>query len=537
MSPTSADQAKQWLRRVISFGGEQVRAAPAPVERLVRQAFHALPDGSEAKRRVRRILTGHSARRETTSAFGGYLSLADAGSTYSKAEQATYLQLELGHLKRSLYDQPLPPWPATGFEDQDAAAAPGRVEEYLGRVSQAYGAPEVSTARVRHLVIVNQYPREGDEYGNGFVHRRVKYYLEAGIEVHVAVVAPDVEPESTVYDGVPVLVGRGAEVRELLRRIGYTSASSHFLNAFIWEQVRDSLAGIRWFTFMHGFESRRWVRTIRNYRSPEPLSNGIKDTLIRQRFWREVLAHPNGPERFVFVSRWWRRGSQDDMELVYPAQRTAVVHNVTDTQLFTYHPKDAEQRYKILWVRSAANLNYAPDLAVKALQALRETRYWPQLSIRIIGDGMHFQGFEDAFAEDGNVQVERRFASQDEIARLHRDYGVFLVPSRWDSQGVSRDEAMASGLVPVTNAVCAIPEFVDGSSAVIAGPEDVAGMVRGMIRLFEHPELFQRMSEAAAQRVARQSGPEQTVRREMVLMGLTPGDVGPGDATEGEDGS
>jgi glycosyltransferase involved in cell wall biosynthesis len=35
------------------------------------------------------------------------------------------------------------------------------------------------------------------------------------------------------------------------------------------------------------------------------------------------------------------------------------------------------------------------------------------------------------------------------------------VPSRTDTQGVSRDEAMSSGLVPVTNAVAAIPEFVD----------------------------------------------------------------------------
>lgn len=532
MSPKSTHQAKRWLRKAIRFGAEQVRSAPEPVGRLARQAFHAVPVGYETKVQVRRILTGNSARRRDKSDFGGYLSLADSGSTYSAAEQATYLQLELGHLKRALYSQPLPSWPATGFEEQDASAAPGRVDEYLVRVHEAYLAGTAPAAR--HLVIVNQYPREGDEYGNGFVHRRIKYYQEAGIEVHVAVVAPDVEPESMAYDGVPVLVGRGAEVRELLQRIRYTSASSHFLNAFIWEQVRDSLDGMRWFTFMHGFESRRWVRTIRNYRSPEPLSNGIKDTLLRQRFWREVLAHPNGPERFVFVSHWWRRGSQDDMELVYPAQRTAVVHNVTDTQLFNYEPKDARQRYKILWVRSAANLNYAPDLAVKTLQALRETRYWPQLSVRIIGDGAHFNGFEEAFAEDENVQVERRFASQVEIARLHRDYGLFLVPSRWDSQGVSRDEAMASGLVPVTNAVCAIPEFVDDSSAVMAGPEDVAGMVRGIIRLFEHPELFRRMSEAAAQRVARQSGPDQTVLQEMALMGLTNVGHSRGYTTEGE---
>ncbi|MGW9552010.1 glycosyltransferase family 4 protein [Citricoccus zhacaiensis] len=453
--------------------------------------------------------------------FGGYLSLEDAGSTYTAEEKATYLQLELGHLKQALFDVPLPPWPKTGFEEEDTVAAPGRVADYAASVEKAFGQEDGAPfSGVRHLVVVNQYPRIGDEYGNGFVHRRVKYYLEAGVQVHVAVVAPNAEPESYVYDGVPVLVGRGAEARELLRSVDYASISSHFLNIFMWEQIRDDLEGHRWFTFMHGFESRRWVRTIRNYRSPEPLSNGIKDSLTRQRFWREVLSHPNGPERVVFVSRWWRRGSQDDLELVFPAQRSAVVHNVTDTDLFRFQEKDPEQRYQILWVRSAANLNYAPDLAVRALEALRETRFWPQLQVRIIGDGMHFGAFEEAFADDDNVQVERRFASQEEIARLHRDYGVFLVPSRWDSQGVSRDEAMASGLVPVTNAVCAIPEFVDDDCAIVAGPEDVTGMVEGMVRLFQDPKRFQQMSRAAALRVAEQSGPEHTVRAEMRLMGM-----------------
>lgn len=520
MTGSSSAQAKRWLRGALKSGARRVREAPEPVSRLARQAFHAVPDSLPGKDRLKGLLqAGTTPPRPAP--FGGYLALENAGSTYTREEMATYLQLELGHLKQMLFAEPLPSWPATGHELDDQDAAGGRVDAYLHAVGRAYPDRSLGDGdAVCHLVVVNQYPRVGDEYGNGFVHRRVKYYLAAGIQVHVVVVAPDAEPESYVYDGVPVLVGRGAEARELLSRIDYASISSHFLNVYIWQQLRDSLGGRRWFTFMHGFESRRWVRTIRNYRSPEPLSNGIKDSLTRQRFWREVLNHPHGPERFVFVSRWWRRGSQDDLELVYPAQRTAVVHNVTDTELFQYRPKDPEQRFHLLWVRSAANLNYAPDLAVRTLEALRDTQYWPQMKVLIIGDGPHFQAFEDSFGDDDNVQVERRFASQDEIARLHRDYGVFLVPTRWDSQGVSRDEAMASGLVPVTNRVCAIPEFVDESCAVLAGSEDVHGMVRGILRIFDDPDRFQRMSQAAAQRVAEQSGPEHTVHAEMRLMGL-----------------
>lgn len=57
------------------------------------------------------------------------------------------------------------------------------------------------------------------------------------------------------------------------------------------------------------------------------------------------------------------------------------------------------------------------------------------MQVTVIGDGKHFGLFEEAFADDANVTVERRFAVQEEIAALHREHGVFLVPTRLDSQG------------------------------------------------------------------------------------------------------
>ncbi|MDO5634345.1 MAG: glycosyltransferase family 4 protein [Micrococcus sp.] len=468
-----------------------------------------------ARRAARSPAATPRRRRAKVGGYGGYLHLRDGGDTYSDEEIATYLQLELAYLKRELFATPLPQTLALDTDAEDEVCAAQRVRDYL----DAVGGTDAEGPL--HLVLINEYPKVGAEYGNGFVHRRVKYYLAAGVRVHVAVVQRDADPGNDVYDGVPVLRGRGAEARHLLQTQDYASVSTHFLSKEIWDQVADDLEGHRLFSFMHGFESRRWVRTIRNYRSPEPLSNGIKDSLIRQRFWREVLAHPNGPERFLFVSRWWRRGAQDDLELIFPGQRSGVVHNVIDTDLFRFHEKDPQQRFKILWVRSAANLNYAPDLAVAALRALRDTPWWDRLEVRIIGDGKHFSLFEEAFADDANVTIERRFASQTEIAQLHREYGLFLVPTRWDSQGVSRDEAMASGLVAVTNAACAVPEFVDESCCVLAPAEDVRAMAAGMVRVFDDPELFARLSRAGRARVESTTAPEHTVHREMAVMGLS----------------
>ncbi len=506
---------------------------------MLRTVFEALPQDSDAVRRLRVAAAPPRRRgtpprpaapapaRDTTPGYRGYLHLADVGDTYTAQEATTLLQLENAVLKRRLFAEPPPPLAPTGHEEEDLAAAPRRVADHLARADAA--ASQLGADAPRHLVVVGVYPTLENPYGNGFVHRRVKYFQAAGVRVDVAVIDRSAEPRTYEYDGVHVLVGRGAEAAELLRAQHYESVAAHFLVRSLWEPIQDALAGHRFFAFMHGFESRRWIRTVRNHRTQGQVDDAIVDTLERQHFWREVLDHPHGPERFVFVSRWWRRAAQEDMELVFPGQRTAIVHNVIDTDLFRFVPKDPEQRFRVLWVRSAANLNYGADLAVRALERLRDTPLWDRMQVTVIGDGKHFGLFEEAFADDANVTVERRFAVQEEIAALHREHGVFLVPTRLDSQGVSRDEAMASGLVPVTNDAGAVREFVDEDCAMIADAEDVAGLADGLRRLMEDPDLFLRMSQAAAARVRAQTSPEHTVDHEMALMGLAAGPNGRGE--------
>ena len=66
-----------------------------------------------------------------------------------------------------------------------------------------------------------------------------------------------------------------------------------------------------------------------------------------------------------------------------------------------------------------------------------------------------------------NVSINRGFLSHKEISSLHKQFGIFITPTRMDSQGVSRDEAMSSGLVPITTDITAIPEFVDSESGIL----------------------------------------------------------------------
>lgn len=372
----------------------------------------------------------------------------------------------------------------------------------------------------RLLVVSHNYPAEGNEYGGGFLHRRIKHYQSAGVHVDMLKLTGREPRTIYTYDDVNVMVSRGVEGARLVERGNYDAIAIHFPSSYVWGWLKQHAADNCFYFFIHGFEARRWVREIHNLTTVGAVQGGINATLMRQSFWRDVIAEPYGPMKYVFVSKHALKGTQDDMHVHFPVNRTAVIHNVIDTDLFTYVPKAAEQRFKVLWIRSAGNLNYGSDLAIAAMKSLQKRDIFKQLEFLIIGDGKYFPQFETAFAGVSNVKIEQRFASQEEIARLHKDYGIFLVPSRLDSQGVSRDEAMSSGLVPITNAVSAIPEFVDETCAMLADPEDAETLADHIEALASDAELFQRMSQAAAARVRKQTSPKHTIAKELVLMNL-----------------
>jgi glycosyltransferase involved in cell wall biosynthesis len=87
-----------------------------------------------------------------------------------------------------------------------------------------------------------------------------------------------------------------------------------------------------------------------------------------------------------------------------------------------------------------------------------------------------------------------------------------------DTQGVSRDEAMASGLVSATNAVTAIPEFADDRCGILAPGEGAEAMARGISLLYENPGRFSAMSEAAAKRVRQQSDVQRVTCAELAVV-------------------
>ncbi|MBB5014461.1 glycosyltransferase family protein [Rehaibacterium terrae] len=370
-----------------------------------------------------------------------------------------------------------------------------------------------------YLVLTNHYPSANDLYRNGFVHRRVVAYRERGVKADVFRLRPGEQLSYHEFENVDCLTGSAEALDRLLATGRYRAVLVHFLDPGMWQVLERHVRRQRIIVWVHGAEIQPFHRREYNYRTDKERAAAQAKSDARMAFWRGLLKTMPPNLHLVFVSRYFAEEVMEDLGFRLPESHFSIIHNPIDTRLFTYEPKPPEQRKKVLSIRPYASATYANDLSVKAITELKDRSWFSDVEFRLIGDGVLFEETLAPLRGLSNVHLERRFLTQQEIASLHRTYGIFLCPTRMDTQGVSRDEAMASGLVPVTNAVAAIPEFVDEGCGVLAPAEDHLAMAQGIENLVLDPDRFQQMSAAAAARVRRQSDASVVIDAELKILG------------------
>ncbi|MGL6574489.1 glycosyltransferase family 4 protein [Aeromonas hydrophila] len=367
----------------------------------------------------------------------------------------------------------------------------------------------------QYLVITNNYPSYNDLYKNAFVHSRVKAYKEAGVACDVFRFKADTALSYHEFEDIDVTTG-GAEALEVQLRHGrYKHIVIHFIDRGIWDVIKQHLDQVLVTVWTHGADIQSYERRAFLYDTPEQHAKARSLSDARLSLWREMLSpmHPN--LKIVFVSRYLAETSMEDLGIQIPPQQYAIIHNPIDTDFFEYKPKSAEQRKKILSIRPYASRVYANDLMVKAILDLQQYEFFKELEFRIIGDGPLFDEILAPIAGLENVIIERRFVNHHEIKALHQQYGLFMCPTRMDTQGVSRDEAMSSGLIPLTNSVAAVPEFVDSSSAILGQEESFKEIVSGIVKLFNSESSFLEMSSHSAHKVRTLSSKNNTIKKEI----------------------
>lgn len=384
---------------------------------------------------------------------------------------------------------------------------------------------EAAATSMRALLVTNSYPTPEDPYPNAFVHRRVKAYQANGIQVEVFQHHRQrtEETQEREFDGVRVVTGNSEALADRL-----TSSEPadvvlvHFALPDLIQPLVDAGVSAPVIVWIHGFEvetwHRRWFLAIDSAQRLAELL-GMKDTHYTQQreFFQWLATTEELDVSFVNVSQWFA-DMVVEPDIGVPLTRSTVIHNVVDTDVFSYVPKTAGHRREILSIRPYNSPKYANDLAVDAILELSRRPGFTDLSFTIVGRGPMFKELTAPLGGLTNVTLQERLLSQSEIARLHASSGVFLCPTRFDSQGVSMCEAMASGLVPVSSDTAAIPEFVThGVTGMLGAAEDSASLADA-IEALQDPAVFLPMSQAAGRAAAAQCGPGNTVAREIELM-------------------
>ncbi|MGP5679533.1 glycosyltransferase [Glutamicibacter arilaitensis] len=373
-------------------------------------------------------------------------------------------------------------------------------------------------SRKKNLVLTNVYPSADNLYRNGFVHSRVRRYQEAFIDTSVFTLNPKAAPVDYTFEGIDVHVGGEDELRRILTSNEFDSVLVHFLDERMWKVLRDCVSSTRILIWVHGAEVQPWYRRDFNYSTEQERDKAKASSNKRISLWKEVLNFPHPNIHYVFVSDYFYHEVMEDTEASLQKWQYSIIHNFIDSDIFNYEKKSADKRFKVLSIRPYASRKYANDLSVETVRLLSSHPSFMEAEFLFVGDGPLFDAVLEPIRDYPNVTIRRSFLSQHEISALHDQFGIFLTPTRMDSQGVSRDEAMSSGLVPVTTGVTAIPEFVDENCGILARAESSSDMADGIARLWDNSELFAAMSENASLRARSQCSFEATIGAEVNLI-------------------
>jgi len=367
------------------------------------------------------------------------------------------------------------------------------------------------------FIINNNYPNENNLYGDVFVHTRAKQYLNA-FDVLVLGCNDELENDiKTEYEGIKILnLSSKERFNDYINNNPPDIIAIHFVKEWMFNIIKCFEGKI--FIWIHGFEALGWYRRLFNY-NLKKIKSLILNIIIntKQMFFMHNLikySNKNNKVYFIFVSNWMRKITQTDTLSFIRYYK--IIPNPIDENLFLYEKKSIEHRKKLLLIRSFDSKKYANDIAIKAIQLLSREKYFSEFEFHIYGKGEDFFKLTDKIKHFSNVHLHNYYIENKEIPNIHKNFGIFLCPTRQDAQGVSMCEAMSSGLVPITSNNTAIPEYTNINCAFLTNSS--FEIAKSINVLYNDEQLFLKMSENASEFITSISGVKLVVDKEINMM-------------------
>lgn len=371
---------------------------------------------------------------------------------------------------------------------------------------------------MRILIVAIDYPSPTNYANSRFIHERVIEYVKIeGVQVLVAVIKNKLDKDwEYVHEGIDVKVIKTQAVKELIESWQPDIVGVHFFEGNLIKYLIPYIS-VPVIVWVHGVEALGWYRRLFDFQlSVSFIKSIVRNTVQMWRFRKLIkISNSSGKISFVFVSNWMKKITETDT--FSKTKYFNIIPNPVDTELFKYQGKSQDMRKNILIIRSFESNKYANDIAIKAILHLSDSPIFQDLYFEIYGDGPYFDQLTSPLKELPNVIIQKMFVEHHLIPEIHQRHGVFLCPTRQDSQGVSMCEAMASGLVPIASDNTAIPEFVEDKKTGFLTESHIE-IAERISYLYENPDIFLAMSEEAAVTMHKQCAKSSIIRKEINLM-------------------
>lgn len=370
------------------------------------------------------------------------------------------------------------------------------------------------------LFVAHSYPLPNSQLTDSFLSSRVREYNKSGKKVAVLAFDEFSGLKKWSLHGTTVYTGDGHVLERIIKKNNYKKFLIHFVNEAILFHINKIRPDAEINIWVHGVEAISWRRRIFNYSEKELVERSRlldRQDVTRMKFMKGILENSN--YKFVFVSEWLKSAVEEDASC--KTKNFEIIHNPINISFFKHKEKPLEQRFNVLKIKSFSSRVYANDITNKTIIELSKRDGFNKMSFELYGDGLLFlEEMKELLECDfENVHIYQKFLTREEVYEAHKRNGVFLCPTRQDSQGVSMGEAMSSGLVVVTNRVAAIPEFIDSGCGMLCENESFIEMADAIEMLCQNPSMFSEMSKKASERVSAQCSHELIIRKELSVIG------------------
>jgi len=371
------------------------------------------------------------------------------------------------------------------------------------------------------LIVVPSYPNKnsGDFQ---FVHERIKEYKKF-FDVEVYCYGKK-KKYNYKYEGIKVNCDKKNNLYRFYKNNKFDKVIFHFLNSFNAWFVLRYLKNEKTIIWFHGSDCIHYKRRLSklNY-NPKKILNlkYFLKILIFIAFYKyrsvmiKLINKKCKKNTFVFVSQWNKETSEKDLKIKY--KDAVVIPNYINFKDFPYKAKKELLRYNVLSINNYNNLIYAGDLVEQIILKFSKKIEFKDFNFTICGTGLLFDKYTEGLKKFENVKIIKQHLSRKMISKLHQKNGIFLYPKRGDSQGVSRCEAMSSGLVSIASDVEAIGEFSPAKTSYLV--HTTQDFIDALIYISKHPKEFIKKSENSAQFIRKKCSYKNTIQKEIQLIG------------------